>query len=790
MSPNYFTLLAVAPARGRSLNTLPADETSVAMLSHTIAESLFGPASDPLGQTIELNTVHLTVVGVMPPGFRGLSDAADIWVPMAQAAQLMFARRLVVPFAFWHQVLLQIPSGMSSQELASILQSASQGTSEQFNIPSVFAGATMRTRAIELGEHRRDRDLESSLVVLFAAVGLVLLVACANLANLLLVRAAHREREISLRASIGAGGFRIFRQLLTEAAVLGLLGAGLALCLAKGGIEIVEALKPPAIAGSSSSEPMQVNLSVLGFTLGLSLLATLLFGIAPALRACRSDLIQALRGQTSGPAHSSGYLRSGLVVAEIALATVLLVGAGLLLQSLGNLLGQQVGFAQDFLAARIDLPSKAYSESQSRLFYEELLAKARSLLGVESASLANCLPIESGCDRTSLRIAGDPSETGNPYSTWVQMIDENFLSDLKIPLLAGRGVNAEDRAGAPLIAVVNQKAASEYWPDRNPLGERIRPAIGFPEGQFAEIISERPADHSTESVEWLEIPRIEGLAQRQRPAFENFLSDLKIPLLAGRGVNAEDRAGAPLIAVVNQKAASEYWPDRNPLGERIRPAIGFPEGQFAEVVGVVGNTKDRGLGAKATAGIYLSFRQISYRSNFLFLKGSQPAQLAGPLRTLVQEIDPRLAMWDTRPLGEFVGQSAAQSRFRALLLGSFAGLALVLSLIGIYGVTSFAVAMRSRELAIRKAFGARRRQLLQMVLWHGMSLVGLGILVGLAGSLGLTRFLTSMLFGISAGDGWTLLITLLLITLTSLAACYIPARRATQLDPIDCLRCD
>ena len=393
MSPNYFTLLAVAPARGRSLNTLPADETSVAMLSHTIAESLFGRASDPLGQTIELNTVHLTVVGVMPPGFRGLSDAADIWVPMAQAAQLMFARRLVVPFAFWHQVLLQIPSGMSSQELASILQSASQGTSEQFNIPSVFAGATMRTRAIELGEHRRDRDLESSLVVLFAAVGLVLLVACANLANLLLVRAAHREREISLRASIGAGGFRIFRQLLTEAAVLGLLGAGLALCLAKGGIEIVEALKPPAIAGSSSSEPMQVNLSVLGFTLGFSLLATLLFGIAPALRACRSDLIQALRGQTSGPAHSSGYLRSGLVVAEIALATVLLVGAGLLLQSLGNLLGQQVGFAQDFLAARIDLPSKAYSESQSRLFYEELLAKARSLLGVESASLANCLPI-------------------------------------------------------------------------------------------------------------------------------------------------------------------------------------------------------------------------------------------------------------------------------------------------------------------------------------------------------------------------------------------------------------
>ncbi len=488
VSPNYFTLLAVAPARGRSLNTLPADETSVAMLSHTIAESLFGPASDPLGQTIELNTVHLTVVGVMPPGFRGLSDAADIWVPMAQAAQLMFARRLVVPFAFWHQVLLQIPSGMSSQELASILQSASQGTSEQFNIPSVFAGATMRTRAIELGEHRRDRDLESSLVVLFAAVGLVLLVACANLANLLLVRAAHREREISLRASIGAGGFRIFRQLLTEAAVLGLLGAGLALCLATGGIEIVEALKPPAIAGSSSSEPMQVNLSVLGFTLGLSLLATLLFGIAPALRACRSDLIQALRGQTSGPAHSSGYLRSGLVVAEIALATVLLVGAGLLLQSLGNLLGQQVGFAQDFLAARIDLPSKAYSESQSRLFYEELLAKARSLPGVESASLANCLPIESGCDRTSLRIAGDPSETGNPYSTWVQMIDENFLSDLKIPLLAGRGVNAEDRAGAPLIAVVNQKAASEYWPDRNPLGERIRPAIGFPEGQFAEVV--------------------------------------------------------------------------------------------------------------------------------------------------------------------------------------------------------------------------------------------------------------------------------------------------------------
>ncbi|HSR69845.1 MAG TPA: ABC transporter permease, partial [Acidobacteriota bacterium] len=702
VSASYFSVLGVSASEGRTFNDEEDREPGahpVALISQGLRARAFGAEQSVAGQSLTLNSIPLTVVGVMPPGFRGLSGTADVWVPMMMAPRLMFARRLSVSFAFWHNVIARVPHGWTTERLQAALDSAAAGTNEEFRFQEVFEGKPFRVRATPLSEAQVDPAVRTPLLILSGAVGFVLLIACANLAHLLMARSSRRQREMGVRKALGAGRLRLLRQLLTESLVLSLAGAVLALLVAGGGISLLTALRPPALEGTTALDAQSVGLdpAVLAFNFLLALGATLLFGLLPALRFSGADLVSELKstGGSWSPSGRRNPLGSLLVVGELALALILLTGAGLLVRSLGQLHQQPLGFdPEDRLAVHISLPSQAYSPQQAVDFFQRLLDRASALPGVLSAGLGNCLPVKGGCDTTSLRIEGASQEEGQERrSVWVQMVDENYLETLGIRLQAGRGL------------------------------------------------------------------------QRQ------------------------DRDGAPFAALVNESAARAFWTGQDPLGKRIRPAIGLPDGEFAQVVGVVSDIKDSGLDAPPRPGVYLSFRQISYRSNYLVVHSAgDAARLSAAVRDVVRSLDPNLPVWDSRTLNQHIAEDAAATRFSTVLLGIFAFLALGLAAVGIYGVLACGVSARTREFAIRLAVGARRRQVLGLVLAEGLLLTALGLALGLAGALALTRLMSSLLFQVSPSDPLTLGVVTAVLLAAALLACLRPAWRATRLDPIQTLR--
>ncbi|HEX8190136.1 MAG TPA: ABC transporter permease [Pyrinomonadaceae bacterium] len=693
VTANFFDLLGVKAAAGR---TFVADEDGpeaarVVVISHGLWGRRFGGERSAVGREVTLDGRAYTVVGVLPAefSFAPLGDA-EVWTPLATPPDVA-ARR----YQHWLKVVGRLRRGVSLEAAQAHL--AAVAARVERDDPGAHAGVGLR--AVPLQEEFVG-PVRPVLFVLLGAVGFVLLIACANVANLLLARAAARQKEVAIRAALGASRWRVVRQLLTESVLLSLAGGAAGLVLALWGVELLVALIPAAqLAQMPYLQSLSPGRDVLLFACGLSLLTGVLFGLTPALTASRADLQGALKegGRGGTASRASRRLRDLLVVAEVALALVLLVGAGLLMKSFVTMLGVDPGFdTRNLLTMRVALPPSRYGEGdKAARFYEEALRRVSAVPGVRGAALTSNLPL-----------AGDGG-TGTPQ-------------------VVGR---------------------------------------------------QTPAAELTEA--------------HLRTVSANYFGVLGIPLVKGRAFAERDDAQAPPVLLVNQTYAGRVFPGEDPLGRRV--AFKFAGDTQFEIVGVVGDEKVTSLDARTTPVVYFHSRQDSYFDSAALVvraDAADPLSLAPAVRAEVRALDPEVPVFAVQTLEQMVAGSRAAfvRRYPAYLTGVFACVALLLALVGIYGVVSYAVTQRTHEIAVRVALGARGRDVLRLVLGHGLLLALGGIAVGAAGALALTRLISGLLFGVSAADPSVYGLVALLLAAVALLACLAPARRAAKVDPMAALR--
>jgi predicted permease len=706
VSASYFPMLGIEAMQGRTFAP-EEDQTPgthpVALIGHGLWQRRFGSDPGVIGQTISLNKVRLNVIGVLPEGFKGQSGTVDAWVPMMMAPQLTFPRRLKSTGAHWHDVVARLKPGISLAQAQASMEVLNQKIAEANpgqNNPEAIKVASLR-------ESKIDPAISKSLLILFAAVGLVLLIACVNIANLLLAKSASRQKEIAIRLALGASRARLVRQLLTESTLLAFIGGLVGLLLALWGIELLTAINPMSDPASRARYNLMrdfnvfsIDAQVLVFNIALSFVTGLVFGLAPALRASRRDVNDGLKEGAGLSVEKSGGLGglsfpSALIVGEIAVSLVLLVAAGLMIKSFARLQATQIGFNPDnVLTAKISLPGREY-EGKAIGFFEQLLDRARNLPGVESASVAISTPLSNNSSKAAIKIEGQPA----------------------------------------------------------PQGEE-RTAVGY------HVIGPEHFDA------------------------------LKIPVLRGRPFTDQDRKGAKRVAIINDTAARRIWPDEEAIGKRIWLSIGWEKNDFAEIVGVVGDVKYRNVEQTVEPDVYISYLQtVEEAPSFVILRASgNPSALVAGLRREVLTLDKNVPLYDVKTLEERSRDATSRTRFTALLLGVFATMALLLSSIGIYGVMAYAVAGRTREIGIRMALGAQRADVLRLIMGDGIALTITGLVLGLAASLAATRILTSQLYGVDTTDPVTFAAVSLILAAVALAASYIPARRATRVDPMIALR--
>jgi predicted permease len=539
--------------------------------------------------------------------------------------------------------------------------------------------------------------MRKGLFILLGAVGLVLLIACANLLNLLLARATVRNKEISLRTALGASRWVIVRQLLTESVLLSAAGAAAGLVLAMWGIRLLTALAPADLPRITESG---LNLEVLIFTAFVAVLASVLFGLVPALHAAKPELSTSLKegGRSGTETLGRGRLRSGLIVSETALAIVLLVGAGLLLRSLLGLGRVDPGFAKDHVITfGVDLPGR-YGHAQRVEFYRSLLERIRATPGVRSASAALPLPLSADDIKTSFDVEGQPMKESELPVTTLHIIDRNYFRTVGIPLLSGREFTAQDDAvGATPAVIISARLAKQAFPGQDPIGRRIKP-----------------------------------------------------------GISSGD-SGEPMRLIV----------------------------------GMVGDVKAEGLSAPAIPESYVPYAQLPFASMSVVARTETAPEVMVPTLTReVQSLDNALPLLHVKTLDDYVDDSITGTRFEAVLLGTFGGLAFLLTAVGLYGVISYTVVQRTREMGIRLALGAKRNSILRMVVKNGTILACTGALIGVAASFLLTRLIANLLFGVAPTDPLTFLCVPVALITVAMIACYIPARRAAQVDPLVALRCE
>ncbi|HLK34774.1 MAG TPA: ABC transporter permease [Terriglobales bacterium] len=707
VSASIFPMLGVAPALGRFFR--PEEDApgqNVAVLSYGLWQRRYGGRPDIVGETIDLDRQPYTVIGVMPkhfvlplPGPQANFLPAALWVPMAFTPAELQGWGLRYDLS----VLARLRPGVSLQQARSDGQALGTAIESQYppDVLKDFYGARLLVPVFPWRQEVTG-PVRPLLLVLMVAVGLVLLIACANVATLLVSRAAARKREIAVRRALGATRSRLLRQLLTESLLLALLGGGLGLLLAYWSKNTLLALAPADIP-----LPQNVGFSggVLLFVLGISCLTALLFGLAPAWHTAGGELQPGLqesgRGRTAGRSHHR--LQNTFVAVEFGLSLVLLIGAGLLIRSFAKLLHTGLGFQPDHvLTMEVPLPAHAYPQaSQIRNLYQGLVEEVPNLPGVKEAGIADDLPQRAAVFHT-LELEGRP-QVGKPPAVTETWVLGNYFQTMRIPLVAGRFFNRQDGPDSPPVVIISQAMAKKYWPGQNPIGKRLR---------------------HEENQPWITVVGVVG--------------------------DVSDGPGT----------------------QQPRPHIYLPFLQLSDTL-----TADNIVG-------------VARSMNLAVRTQTDPASLTSEVVAKVHSLDPDLAVANIAPMPQLVSSLLAGPRFNTTLLGLFAGFALFLSAIGIYGVLAYAVAQQRHEIGIRMALGARPRHVLRFVLAWGTRLACVGTVCGIVAALALTRLMKGLLYGVGATDPLTFAAVTLLLLLVALFASYLPARRATKVDPMIALRCE
>jgi putative ABC transport system permease protein len=684
---NFLDTLGVKPAMGRSFTEEENQpgKNAVAIITHDFWQRRFGGDPNIVGKPITLDGTVRTIVGVMPEKFAYPANA-ELYAPLALTPEVVNSRQFNT-----YYVVGRLKPGVSVQAAQTDIDNITARLEQQYPETNTGSRATVFPIIADT-----VRKYEMGLWMGMAAVAFVLLIACANVANLMLARASGRQREIALRAALGASRWRIIRQLLTESSIVALIGGALGVLVAVWGIDALRAANPGDAAKFAPGwHQLGINLAVLVFTVALSLLSGLLFGLAPALEVSKPNLNDALKEgsrQSSGRSHR---LRSSLVVAEVALSLVLLVGAGLFFRSFITVFKTDPGFNPDnVLTMSLILTSTKYKdEPQKTAFFSELLQRVKAKPGVESVAAVNFLPLG--------------------------------------------GSNASD---AFLV-----EGAPEPQPGQENVG-------------------------------------------RYRVCTPDYFATLQIPILKGRAFTEQDKAGAPLVVIVNETLARKYWPGQDAVGKRIRFSAPLDRAPWMEVVGVIRDVKHE-LTLEVTPEYYLPYAQDVWRGMVVVARTTvEPASLAGSLRQDVWAMDKDQPVFDVRSMNEVRAISVGLQKFNSMMIGIFAMVALLLAAIGIYGVMAFAVTQRTREIGIRMALGARRADVLKLVILHGMKLAVFGLVIGLVASWALTRFISTLLYGVEPTDPLTFSAVSGCLLAAALLACYLPARRATKVDPLEALR--
>ncbi|MCI0339295.1 MAG: ABC transporter permease [Acidobacteria bacterium] len=697
VSHTFFPTLGVEAAKGR-IFTPDEDQPGrnhVVVLSDNLWQRRFAADQNIIGKTLTLSGENYTVVGVMPPDFQfgsEMGQVIDIYSPIAFTPQQLDVRR-------WRNEFLivigrlkpNVTLGQAQVEMDTIAANVRQqyfGGGDA-NDPSSWGLLLRSLREIVVG------DIRPALLVLMSAVGFVLLIACANVANLLLARAAVRQKEIAIRTALGAGRWRVVRQLLTESVLLALIGGLLGVLLAYWGIGLLLSLNENLIPRANE---VGIDGRVLAFTFAVALLTGLLFGLVPALQVSKTDLHETLKeGGRSGVAHTRRWLRSSLVVFEVMSAIVLLIGAGLLIKSFRRVQEVNPGFnPNNLLVMQVSLPNTRYREPvQVDGFFQKILTEAAALPGVKSAGLSSTVPMSGGGSSGSFNIEGrtvPPGQMAPWGNRWAA--GASYFQTMNIPLIRGRYFDDRDVIGAPGVAIIDETMARKFWPNEDPIGRRI--------------------------------------------TFE-----------------------------------------RDPQGNTL----------WREIVGIVGHVKQRGLDGESPVQYYYPHRQRPSSSVFLVARTvSEPQNMTGAVRGVIQSADKELPVFRVTTMERMVADSNSQRRFSTILLSVFALVALILASVGLFGVMSYTVAQRTHEIGIRMALGASKANVLKLVVNQGLILTMIGVVFGLAAAFGLTRLMSTLLFGVRATDPLTFALLPFVLALVALLACYIPARRATKVDPMVALR--
>jgi putative ABC transport system permease protein len=691
VTPEIFDVLGVQPLLGRAFTREDAKDEAdrVVVITYPLWKSAFGGDPRIIGQKINISARPHTVIGVMPPEWK--FPIEDEHIEYALPLEHLGAQFLTKRGSHFLSVVGRLKPGVQIQMAEAELSSIASRLSKQYPDSNMnFIGCAVVTLHSDVvGEVR------SALVVLIGAVAFVLLIACANVANLLLARAASRSREIAIRTALGASRALVVRQLLVESLLLALLGGAAGLVLAWWGVDLLAAAGPQGLPHLGK---INVNLTVCAFTFVLAVGSSLLFGLIPALQVSKPNVSESLQqGSRGAGGPESRRLRNLLVVSQVALSLLLLAGSGLLIKSFLNLRATNPGFDPiRLMTLEINLPRIRYPETDQQIrTHDTIMEKLAVIPGVESVGGVNPLPLGGNIRSRSFMVGGAaPLPRGNHPGAGYVIVKPEYFKTMKIAILQGRAFTNADTKDSPLVVLINEAFAKKHFPDRNPIGQQVM--IDQPENK----VSQR------------------------------------------------------------------------------------------EVVGVVGNSRHDSLAAPPGPEMYVPFSQDPDRSLDVVLRVAS-ANLVGlnaEVKRAVHEVDKDLYVPTLKPMTTFVAAQLAQPRFNMMLLGTFAGVAMILAAIGIYGVIAYGVAQRTREIGIRIALGAQRRDMLQMVLWQSFSLVGIGLLAGLLSALALTRLMTSLLYGVTAHDLSTYAIVITVLSGAALFASYFPARRAMQVDPIVALR--